>query len=462
MIFFSDRGAWHGYVASPQGFVDAKCPGRDDPVPLVSSIPVESSRVESGRWQFRLTSGEDVVLTFRSARVAVFSGPKSWHLETGVGPFQLRRVTGGYEHEYLRGPLGPGRDLSALPDTLRRNYCEPRGDWQHGGVIPSPFAYPGFWAWDSWKHAAVLPTGLAREQIQAMLDEQLANGMVPDTVMPDRRDNNVGCSKPPLLAWACSRHPGLLHEFDEPLRRYHDWWQRERRPDGSPWLAYGGVSETHAKWESGWDNATRFDDVKLVNGLQNLLAVDLNAFALYEKSLLGCLEPEMVEDFQKMFFHNGAFFDVTWPDGKPLNTLTAATWIPVWCGLANQEQTESVIRLLMDEAHFNTPLPFPTVARSDPKFDPDGYWRGAVWFDHAVWAVQVLLRAGYHQEARDAANRLRQAAPDYECYNPLTGKPCQGDRPAVPQFSWTAAANLELDRCLPRLEGGANGPGTAS
>ena len=127
---------------------------------------------------------------------------------------------------------------------------------------------------------------------------------------------------------------------------------------------------------------------------------------------------------------------------------TAATWIPLWCGIADDDHAEQVIELVLDPRHFATSLPFPSVARSDRDFDPDGYWRGAVWFDHATWAVEVLLRYRRTEEALESARRLMEAPPDWECYNPFTGEPARGPRGACPQFSWTAAARMTLGKIL--------------
>lgn len=66
----------------------------------------------------------------------------------------------------------------------------------------------GFWAWDSWKHAAALPIllpELAKNQIRAMFDYQLDNGMIIDCIYTDIRENNARDSKPPLAAWAVDR-----------------------------------------------------------------------------------------------------------------------------------------------------------------------------------------------------------------------------------------------------------------
>jgi putative isomerase len=102
---------------------------------------------------------------------------------------------------------------------------------------------------------------------------------------------------------------------------------------------------------------------------------------------------------------------------------------------------------MLDPDKFATFMPFPTLARDDPRFSPiKGYWRGPVWLDQAYFGVEALRRYGYNQQANDMARRLvlnahglTQDAPMYENYDPLTGHGYQS-----PNFSWSAASYLLL------------------
>ncbi|MEM7311249.1 MAG: trehalase family glycosidase [Planctomycetota bacterium] len=452
-MIFADKGAWHGYgldeayALEAMSFVDGRRFSLD------FTREVGGGALHADRIELEVAGRGPASLRFLDSRTALIQVPEGTAVQArGESPFRLiPDGPGRYLHVFPGGPRETA-ELEGLPRTLRWNWRSPLGGVRSAGAIPSPFAYNGLWAWDSWKHAAVLPTDLARSQIQAMFDHQRADGMVPDTVCRDASENNWDNSKPPLAAWACSRHEGLLEEFREPLLRYHRWWEAARRPAGQKLYAYGGAGLQQAKWESGWDNATRYDDAELVGGVQSVLSVDLNAWICLEKRLLGIPDPELEHLVDEVFYFEdssgGAYFDVTWPDLKRVDTLTAATWIPLWCGVASPPRAEAVLRRMLSEEDFWTPLPFPSVARSDARFDPDGFWRGPVWMDYAAWGVEVLRRYGRRSEADAAAEKLLAAPADWECYNPLTGEPAQGVRPAVPQFSWTAAARIELERGL--------------
>ena len=87
----------------------------------------------------------------------------------------------------------------------------------------------------------------------------------------------------------------------------------------------------------------------------------------------------------------------------------------------------------------------PTVARNDPKFDPDTMWRGPVWANVNYFFVEALQQI--HE--RDLASALREKTLDmimandsiYEYYNSETGVPPQK---AANIFGWTAAVFIDL------------------
>ncbi|GAB3786867.1 MGH1-like glycoside hydrolase domain-containing protein [Dyella agri] len=370
--------------------------------------------------------------------------------------------------------------------TLIGNWRAARGDLHHDGVIPA-YSNPdfnGFWAWDSWKHAAALawfaPT-LARDQIRAMFDYQAADGMVPDCVFLNRADDNWRDSKPPLATWAvweiyrATGDRAFLAEMYDKLVRYHRWWFTARDHDRNGLAEYGATDGTAiaAKWESGMDNAVRFDGVAMLKNGEHAWSmdqesVDLNAYLYREALDLGRIaatlgKPQDQAAWQaqaaatksaiqsRMYdAKRGWFFDAKL--GKPdlVRVYGSEGWTPLWAGVATAAQAAAVEKTMMDARKFATAMPFPTLSADDPHFSPvKGYWRGPVWMDQSLFGVEALRRYGYHAEADAMARRLvlnanglaKGQATFRENYDPLTGLGYQSQN-----FSWSAASYLLLLR----------------
>ena len=81
-------------------------------------------------------------------------------------------------------------------------------------------------------------------------------------------------------------------------------------------------------------------------------------------------------------------------------------WIPLWAKCATQEQAAQVVQNMMDAGKFNTYVPFPTASKDNDKYNPSTYWRGPVWLDQALYAVEALQNYGYNDEAKETTLKL--------------------------------------------------------
>lgn len=369
-------------------------------------------------------------------------------------------------------------------NTLINNWRSAAGELKHDGLFPS-YAYGGFhgfWAWDSWKHsvglADILPQ-LAKDQILTMYDYQDVDGMIADCIFRDTliEKHNWRDTKPPLSGWAIAKvfeataDTAFVGELYPKLKKYHQWWYDFRDHDGNGLAEYGSTDGTRvaAAWESGMDNAVRFDEATMLTndgGGYSLdqESVDLNVYLYAEKMYLAQLakvlgeaadatryaeEAEALADLVSTKFYSaeaGYFFDVML-DGKMIEIYGPEGWISLWAGLATDEQAQQVKARLMDESQFNTKVPFPTLDASHSKFNPEnGYWRGPVWLDQAYFGIRGLERYGFQAEA-DAlrsklfinAEGLLTDGPIRENYHPMTGKGLNAKH-----FSWSAAHLLML------------------
>lgn len=391
----------------------------------------------------------------------------------------LRRLDRALLPCYRREPYR-GLALKCL-QTLLLNWRSPAGELRHAGLFPALHdrGFQGFWAWDSWKHAAALAAldpALAKEQVRALFDFQDGAGMVADCVFRDPavETPNWRDTKPPLSAWAVwriVRETGdrkFAQEMYPRLGKYHRWWYAHRDHDGNGLCEYGcsdGTLEA-ARWESGMDNAVRFDASRLLqNGDKawslDQESVDLNAYLCAEKRCLASLADAIdrrdeaaawrreADRLQRAladrFFDPAAgyFRDRRLGDGGFVAADGAEGWIPLWAGAASPEQAAVVARALADPGRFATRVPFPSLSAGQPGFDPaGGYWRGPVWLDQAGFALEGLNRYGFQAQAdaqfdqllRNAEGLLEPSGAVRENYDPLSGRGLNARH-----FSWSAA-----------------------
>ncbi|WP_412986729.1 MGH1-like glycoside hydrolase domain-containing protein [Pontimicrobium sp. IMCC45349] len=364
--------------------------------------------------------------------------------------------------------------------TLQNNWRIPAGEIEHEGLFPSYHYvwFNGFWSWDSWKHSVGLSyynLPLAKEQIKLMFKFQNDDGFVADCVYRDTtiEAHNYRDTKPPLSAWAVAK----IYEKDNDiafvkymypkLKKYHYWWYNKRDHDKDGVCEYGSTdgSLVAAKWESGMDNAIRFDNSKILKNSEGAYSldqesVDLNAYLYAEKLFLSELakalqnedsktylkEAETLkQNIQTQFYDekDGWFYDTNLDGDTFIKGEGSEGWTALWANAATKTQAERVKNRMMNPEKFFTKVPFQTMSADHEKFDPlKGYWRGPNWLDQAYFGVKGLRNYGYIEEADKATIQILKGAEGIlekgkairENYHPLTGKGLHAHN-----FSWSAA-----------------------
>ena len=361
--------------------------------------------------------------------------------------------------------------------TLMSNWRTHRGALLHEGIVPSHAVgyFVGFWAWDSWKYSAALAKvhpELAKNNIRAMFDYQLPDGMIIDCIHTDSSENNARDSKPPLISWAVdeifthTKDTAFVREMYPQLMDYYNWWYTKRDHDKNGMCEFGSTDGTleAAAWESGMDNAIRFDDAKMLKNAPyedawslDQESVDLNSYLALESkllkkfsSLLGVTfdAPDYSDQVADYFFdkENNFFFDRRLADGSFINEMGCEAYTPLWAKVATSEQVDKMLPILQDTAKFSTYIPFPTIAADNPKYDPKGYWRGPIWLDQTYFAIRGLRNYGYTKLADeytlqvfDRLQGLTEDAPIHENYGTHTG-----ERLKAPHFSWSSSHLLMM------------------
>lgn len=370
--------------------------------------------------------------------------------------------------------------------TLQNNWRSASGELPYAGLFPSYHYqwFHGFWAWDSWKHAAALAKynpELAKDQIRVMYTFMDDSGFIADCVYRDQliESHNFRNTKPPLSAWACwqiylnDRDMSFLDEMYAMILMQHDWWYAFRDADKDGLCEYGCTDGTlvAAKWESGMDNAVRFDSSSLIKTTENSYSlmqesVDLNAYLFAEKKYLAKIAgvlgyekdksvfenqiPVLGAKIQKQFYHeeDGWFYDTDLEGNRMIRHKACEAWITLWAGVASDLQAENMLKTMKDPAHFNTFVPLQTLSASDPGFYPNGgYWRGPNWIDQSYFAIKGLENYSFQEDAdyfrskilRNIEGVLETGKALRENYDPISGKGLEAKH-----FSWTAAHLLLL------------------
>ncbi len=440
-------------VKSAGGSYVALTPGRDKEYVVISMFDSEDALA---------TGKADVENILNDPEAALADNSRRWE---------------GYLKNTLRDDMPADYDRIAVKaiTTLVSNHRAARGGLLHDGIIPSHAVgyFVGLWAWDSWRFcagAASFDPELAKNNIRAMFDYQLPDGMIIDCIYTDPAENNARNSKPPLVAWAVDKiyeatgDKEFLAEMYPQLVSYYKWWYEKRDHDGNGMCEYGATDGTleAAAWESGMDNAIRFDDTKMLsNGSPDAWSmdqesVDLNAYLANEcrylkkfAEVLGVEfdAPDHSSELSDYFYdpERKFFFDRTL-DGRFVGDPGCEAYTMLWTGLATPEQVKEMMPVLQDTTKFSTFIPFPTVAADNPKYNPRGYWRGPIWLDQTYFAISGLRNYGYKDLADDYTRKvferlegLNEGGPIHENYDTHTGK-----RLKAPHFSWSASHLIML------------------
>jgi hypothetical protein len=366
-----------------------------------------------------------------------------------------------------------------------------RGNWHEGerdGVPfaytrPSPGRYPWQWYWDScfaaisWRR---YDPPRARAELESLLAAQRPDGFIGHTIfwgepvsltrlpfynVTSRDAFQTGTIQPPLLAWAWSIAVGG-DPADEPrIGAQADWLSRNRDLDGDGllWIVQPDESGLDAspKFDPVWgrradgrigfpllvhrNRRLGFDARRVLDGGGPVLC-EVVTNTLWGLSLLALGRPSLTPALVERLWDedSGLFLDEARPGRRRLRVLTWASLAP----LALPDLPEAIGRRLVEQhllsrEEFLTPVAPPSVAVSEPSYEPGGgngpirrYWRGPTWVNSA-WMVWLgMRRLGYAEQAERLASGLIEAVRREglrEYYDPRDGNGLGAE-----DFAWSS------------------------
>ena len=283
--------------------------------------------------------------------------------------------------------------------------------------------------------------------IKAILLAQMDSGLVPNAVAAS--GITAGRSQPPVgsyVVWKVYQRiqdRGLLEWAYPRLKKWHEWWLRDRG-DGQPWrdgnrdglLEWGsdrgsstGPGGTGfmqaAKWESGMDDSPMYDQASYdpATYTMNLDDVGLNSLYALDAECLSRIaailgkdddaktfsaeyerQKQVVRD--KLWNEQDGIYENRFWNGEFSKRLSPTNFYPLFAGIATPEQA----RRMVDE-HLLNPKEFwgtyttPTIARNDPAFTDQFYWRGDIWPPTNYMVYEGVARYGFDKVALEYAQK---------------------------------------------------------
>jgi Mannosylglycerate hydrolase MGH1-like glycoside hydrolase domain len=362
-----------------------------------------------------------------------------------------------------------------VPDQYRKQYyyawwvmraglISPRYYTTREAMTPSKIHYVGVWQWDAFFHALAyryVDQKLAQDQIRILLDHQREDGMIPDAIHDEGVITHLNfpidadVTKPPLIAWSAWKlyehnpDPEFLAEIYEPISRWNLWWFEKNDTD------HNGLCEYQHPFSSG------LDDSPLWDGGMPVESPDLNTYLFLQQDSLAKIanvlglkaDARMWERRAKAMANrisanmwdpdNGLFWAKR--NGQPIHIRTPFSLFPLLTGRLSPEVAQALVNHLNNPNEFMPRYPVPSVAVSDPHYNPEQMWRGPTWVNVNYLLIEGLQKSGYVELADKLSlqtlDLINSREDIYEYYHPETG---MNPPKAASIFGWSSAIFIDL------------------
>jgi len=304
---------------------------------------------------------------------------------------------------------------------------EPTWGWGHGGqVFHESLAMLAY--------ALMDPRG-AMDSQRVFVERQHADGYINyrtgpwlDETIPTHGQLTTSA---PWYAWTnyeIWRLTGdrlFLEEMYDSSRKFYDYVLAHRDSDGDGLVEWGGhavlesVRDAHvAVWdEVGWP--TRFEaldlncmlvsEARALASMANALGrpQEANALTAAADARSARINDTFWDDQTGFYYHvDQADHDFTLQRPDDLKREEIIGFLPLWAGVAGEDQARRLVAKLTDPDKFWRPFGVPSLAADDPYYNPKGYWNGPVWVEWNYLILRGLLDYGYTAEADELVRRV--------------------------------------------------------
>lgn len=279
--------------------------------------------------------------------------------------------------------------------------------------------------WDTFFAGTMASLGnrdLAYANALEVLNEVTADGFVPNYARAggwkssDRSEPPVGAVSV-LGLYRRFHERWLLRDSYDRLLKWNDWWPAHRGQ--GDYLVWGSDAKAQpvnpddlsvgtlqgAKYESGLDNSPMYDDagfdgrlMQLADvGLMSLYIADCDALATIAKELGRSADAALLRERSARYRRGLAtlwdpighiYRNRDLRTGMPSERLSPTNFYPLLAGVPKPADADRMIREhLLNPDEFWGERVIPSIARNDPAFKDQDYWRGRIWgpMNYLVW-----------------------------------------------------------------------------
>lgn len=340
----------------------------------------------------------------------------------------------------------------------------PKGLITRRAIFMSKYWMNSIWSWDNCFNALAVARAepvLAWDQLLLFFEHQDRNGISPDQI--NDMYEHFCFTKPPIHGWTILNLIEILGEnaclpyiqqLYQPMCKLTNWWYSMRDFDGD------GICHYHHGNDSGWDNATAFDEGYPAESPDLSAHLALQCFGLAKMAALLGRAGEasswqikgetQVNHLIHHSYRDGKF--VTLMDGthQVAESLSLLNLMPVELGAyLPRDIFSSLLEQLKPGGLWLTEYGPATEAPSSIRYESNGYWRGPIWGPSTYLIFTGLVHGGETALARQIAQRFCDMcvkSPGFwENYDAVTGAGLD-----CPGYTWTAACFLLMAEWLER------------
>lgn len=288
----------------------------------------------------------------------------------------------------------------------------------------------------------------------------------------------TGMIQPPVLAFAIERvyqktgDDAFLAELLPGARRYYEWLAKNRDPDRDYLISIISPYESGLDYSPCYDAAVGFRGTNLkllyikdrlldlknkIAGFDSLRILERDWFNV-EDVMVNSVYAEALKTMARLFEttndignarvfsergkavalaliqkcfdkQEGIFHSLSSKKETRLSVKTVTSLMPIMLDEIDRATLKRLIEEhLLNEKEFWLPCPVPTVAKSEPSFNPNDnryIWRGPSWINTNWFLIRGLRKHEYH----DIADRITATSKEMieksgfrEFFNPLTGE----------------------------------------